>query len=256
MTDDEIRDRADANYYETSKHYALIGGGETYERDGIFAVASVIPVTMFNQAFVTRPLDDPRRALGDAIAFFDARNLPFAIRVREGVDPAAERACEELGVPYSDTVPGMVLTDLARANRTVDGLEIRTVASMTDLQHHIAILVEAFGIPAALAEGLFAARILSLLDVELYVGYVDGKPVATSALAASTRVAGVYNVATVAAQRGRGIGEAMTAHAVRRGASSGCVISSLQATEMGRPVYERMGFTLMCPYRTFHRPGM
>lgn len=87
----------------------------------------------------------------------------------------------------------------------------------------------------------------------LYVGYADGRAVAASALIASQRVAGADNVACLREQRRRGFGEAMTGHAVRRGRETGCVVASLQASEMGRPLYERMGFKPAGGYRTFSR---
>jgi GNAT superfamily N-acetyltransferase len=250
---EEIGRRADANYAEAYRQYAVQLDGETYERGGLYVVSVGVPISMFNQAFVMRPLDDPKRLIAEATRFFDERELPFVVRVREGVDPDAERACEELGLPYSDTAPGMVLEDLSRDYRAVDGLDIRTARDGESLQQHVDILIEAFHMPAELGRRLITERMLDAPDVELYVGYVDGEPVATSALIASSRVAGVYNVATRASHRGHGIGEAITAHAVKRGASMGCLISSLQASQMGYPVYERMGFQMLCPYRTFHR---
>ena len=64
--------------------------------------------------------------------------------------------------------------------------------------------------------------------------------------------AGIYNVTTVEAARGRGIGAAMTVAAVRHGADLGFDLATLQASTMGRPVYERLGFEFVCdllPYR-------
>ena len=64
--------------------------------------------------------------------------------------------------------------------------------------------------------------------------------------------AGIYNVTTVEAARGRGIGAAMTVAAVRHGADLGLDLATLQASTMGRPVYERLGFEFVCdllPYR-------
>jgi GNAT superfamily N-acetyltransferase len=87
-----------------------------------------------------------------------------------------------------------------------------------------------------------------------YVGYADGQPVATSALLITGDVAGVYWVATAEAFRGRGYGEAMTWHVVREGAAAGCRVAALQASDMGRPVYERMGFRYVAGYRTFVPP--
>jgi predicted acetyltransferase len=70
----------------------------------------------------------------------------------------------------------------------------------------------------------------------------------------SGTTAGIYNVATLPSHRKRGYGEAMTWRAVAGGAAAGCDVAILQASQMGRPIYERMGFRLVAPYRTFHRP--
>jgi GNAT superfamily N-acetyltransferase len=255
MTDDEIIARADANYFQTwSAIVAAVDGGEARQTGGVLITNSGMPLPWFNIGFITRPLANPARAVDQITHYFDDLHLPFIIRVREGLDPATERACEAAGLPYSDTVPGMVLSEMPAAVTMPDGIEVRAADDTQTLQHHISIIAAAFGMPLGFAEQLLSARLLELPDVMLYVGYVGGEPIATSALIASHRVAGVYNVACLPSHRKRGYGEAMTWHAVRSGAGIGCTMASLQASEMGRPVYERMGFRLVAPYRTFVRP--
>jgi GNAT superfamily N-acetyltransferase len=136
------------------------------------------------------------------------------------------------------------------------GLEIRTAREGPALDEHRRIVATVFGMPLEMVERLFTDAMMTSREIETYVGYVEGEAVATSALLAFERVAGVYSVATLPEARGRGFGEAMTWQCVRRGAELGCVISALQASEMGRPIYERMGYRLVSPYRTFHRPGV
>jgi len=77
--------------------------------------------------------------------------------------------------------------------------------------------------------------------------------VAVSSVFVDGGVAGVYNVATLESHRRRGIGEAMTWRSVSRGRETGCVVATLQASELGKPVYERMGFRVVAPYKTFRR---
>ena len=58
-------------------------------------------------------------------------------------------------------------------------------------------------------------------------------------------------MATLEARRGRGLGEAITWEAVKAGIAAGCELASLQASALGRPVYERMGFETPLHYVHF-----
>jgi predicted GNAT family acetyltransferase len=91
-----------------------------------------------------------------------------------------------------------------------------------------------------------------LPQVRLYSGLVDGAVVATSILVATGAVAGIYWVATIEEQRGRGYGEALTWAAAAGGRELGCAIASLQASKAGRPVYARMGFEHVLDYEYLH----
>ena len=255
MTDEEMLARADANYF--SAMTTFIGGtnrGEVRSRDGVLMAYSGTQVAAFNVAFVTRPTSDTARSVGEAIEFFDEREAPFILRLREGVDRQAERAARECGLRYTDTVPGMVMSDpkMPAAQRT--HVTISTVDDDASLADHRSVVADSFEMPAALANYFLTMRLFGTPDVVGYVGYVDGVAVATSALFMTHRVAGVYNVATRREYRKRGIGEAMAWRAIAEGMAAGCVMASLQASEEGQPVYERMGFRTVALYRTFGRP--
>ena len=83
----------------------------------------------------------------------------------------------------------------------------------------------------------------------MLVGYVNGVPVSTATLVARDSEACVFNVGTLPENRKRGYGEAMTWAAIREGISLGCTSVFLQATEMGRSMYQHMGFAGLGPYR-------
>lgn len=255
MDDDEIIARVDANYFAAMGTFvASTDHGEIRIKDGMVLAYSGTNVASFNIAFVTRPLEDAGRIISDAIRFFDERNVPFIVRIREAVDPGAEEAAAGCGLRHSDTVPGMALWPPSADERETEGLRIVTVNDHASLEDHRKVVAEAFEMPIELARYFITMRLLKKPDIEAYVGLLDGQAIATSALFMTHRVAGVYNVATRLAYRHRGIGEAMTRHAVQRGAGLGCVMAALQASEMGQAVYERMGFRVVAPYRTWGRP--
>jgi GNAT superfamily N-acetyltransferase len=70
-----------------------------------------------------------------------------------------------------------------------------------------------------------------------------GTPVCTSLLYLRDGVAGIYGVATLAEERGKGLGAHATAEPLRIARRLGYGVGVLQASEDGHPVYRRIGFT-------------
>lgn len=250
-----IADRADQSYFQCWRVIGRSGPGALYEEAGVLAAASGVPVAWLNLIFVTRPLSKPTEQLKSAIDFFDRRDTQFVVRIRDGLDPASESALAKLGLSYSDTIPGMASTQM-NAPPPPAKLRIVTVAAGRTLRDYHNVISQGFGMPTDIARALVGPQFLLDPETESFVGYVGDVPVATSTLVYGARVAGVSNVATHPEHRRHGFGEALTWRAIQRGAELGCDIAALQASEMGRPIYERMGFQLVSPYKTFHRPGV
>jgi predicted acetyltransferase len=75
---------------------------------------------------------------------------------------------------------------------------------------------------------------------------LDGEPVGASMLLLSAGVAGIYNVATIPMAQRMGVGSAMTAAALRDADKHGYGIVILHSSEVGYPVYKRLGFQEYC----------
>lgn len=251
----DVRDIAisDATYFDWLRLLAeVIDGGEHVDRDGVLLSKTGAPQEWWNTIAVTRPLEDPGARLREAMSWFDQRNQAYILRVRDGCDPSAERAAEAEGMTYTDSIPGMVLRPVTpREVGGPPGLRIETVQAEAALVHCVAIAAEAFGMSPDDARMLAPMSYVRHPRSRLYLGHLDGRPVATSGLLVTGDIAGVYWVATAADFRRRGLGEAMTRHAVNEGVTLGCTSAALQASEMGAPIYERMGFRTVAQYRTY-----
>ena len=78
--------------------------------------------------------------------------------------------------------------------------------------------------------------------LDLYVACQEGEPVAccaTTDIGANTEV---DMVAVVPEARGQGLSGKLLAHALADAVERGCTTSTLVATQLGRPVYERLGY--------------
>ena len=187
-------------------------------------------------------------AIDALLAELRARGAPFVWWVLPSARPADLGArLAARGLRADDAWPAMAaaITDLAAAP-TVPGLTIQRVTDEARLRVYSDLYSPILS-PSPAFTDLFYRASLQIGFAEdapelSFVGYLEGEPVATSSLITAAGAAGVYNVATVEHARGRGIGAAMTLFAVAEGARRGCEVASLQASTMGRPIYERLGF--------------
>jgi len=75
-----------------------------------------------------------------------------------------------------------------------------------------------------------------------YVGTLDGRAVASVVSQDHDGDCSIWWVAADPAARGRGIVSSLMRHALADGRARGCEVSTLQATKLGRPVYEHLGY--------------
>ena len=256
MIDDEVLGCADENYFESFRLVAKCAErGDLYEDDEILLTSTGTTVEWLNIAFVKQPASDALWAVQHAIDFYKRAGVPFVLRIRDGVDAAAEEAAEALGLGYTDSVPGMVMAPITSGPTTAEGLEIRLVETGQALADFVRINAVCFHLDLDATQAVLSPGLLEQPHARFYLGLVEDTPVATSSLLLTPRTAGVHYVATLDSHRKRGIGEAMTRHAVNEGAAAGAEIASLQASDIGRPVYERMGFRVAAEYKTFYNPA-
>jgi len=114
--------------------------------------------------------------------------------------------------------------------------------------------IRAFGLGFELDEHILASysRLVMSLPPDqhpvgpFYLARLDGQPVATFALFCAAGVAGICEVCTIPSARGQGIGAAITLAPLLDGRAMGYRIAVLQASQMGEPVYRRLGFAAYC----------
>lgn len=164
---------------------------------------------------------------------------------------------EPHGIRPVGEVPGMVvdLAELDAAPAIPSGFQIERINGAAQQEQWARVAGIATGFADTAVEAV--ARVeTSLHDPHYqaqprYLGLLDGTPVATSALVMDAGVAGIYGVATIPAARGQGIGRLMTLFPLLDARQQGYRVGVLQASDMGHPVYHKLGFRDVCRYQLY-----
>ena len=203
--------------------------------DGRWVAASLADTGMFSTCgIVTRPTQDWSWVAGalDALAPAGVAKLL--------VSPFPTPDLRGDGLQLVGHPPFMVRPAGGAGPRPVAGLEIRTVTA-TDVATFERTAIEAFPIPdmdPLKAPTLFHPDYLDGTS-HLYLGLIDGEPVATSGAHVAAGVNHVEFVSTRPEVRGRGVGAAMTWAAT---VSAPRLPAVLIASDDGRGVYEALGY--------------
>jgi len=216
-----------------------IPAGSTARHGSIPIAITGLPGAFFNALWILEP---PEPAdLQAALQTMRDSGLPFTMHVRSDLadlisEAASHNLTEEGRLPCFAMRPGPVPAPLP-------DLVIERVDShnWTDF---LAASTRGTGTPREMVEALLVPGLLDDERSRLFVGMTEGRAVATAASVRTDATIGVYSVATAPEVRGRGIGTAMTWHLLAD-ADPGWDVAVLQASAMGRPIYERMGFSLV-----------
>jgi GNAT superfamily N-acetyltransferase len=235
-------DAADYNFAHSIHTFASTSRtGDVLEARDFVLGNTKAPIAEFNQGYLKQPNYKLARTLERVQAHYARSAVPFRLHLNsEEVALVPELLAR--GFTEVPGVPCMVLEGARCEAPAVKGLHIERVADAASLARFARLAFESFGYPVELAPIALTEELVRLPHAALFVGLLDGEPACCSMLLRTGDMAGVYWVGALAVHRQRGLGAAITAHAVEAGRAQGCKTACLQASAMGAPVYRRLGF--------------
>lgn len=151
------------------------------------------------------------------------------------------------GFVHTQSFPGMAI-DLKRLKAPADlppGVHIEEVLDDEALIEWCTACTTGFGNERhyqGFVESIRSAGFGAQAPMRLFLARLQGEAVASAMLFKDAGIAGLYNVATLPATRGRGIGAAVTVAALEAGKSAGCTLGTLYASKLGVNIYRQLGF--------------
>lgn len=232
----------------------LVGSGagisRVLEPEGVTAsVVPAIPDRSIVNSVAYRDSDALEAALDElAAAYEDADVSAWTVWVPEDDRDAA--ALLEASGHRLDATPTAMMADLAELAEPESGdldwsvgAEPRDVGRINDL---------AYGWP----ENTFIRamdRFGAVDALRMYQARVGGAPACVLGIHDNADDAEVYFVATLPDHRGMGLARRLLHQALIEARDRGLTVSSLQATKMGYPIYERLGYEEICTLQMWER---
>jgi predicted GNAT family acetyltransferase len=192
--------------------------------------------------------------LAASVAEVEARSVPCWIQLRAGRMPAVEREAHRLGFTEEDRIPGMVATPHELRVPEARGIEIVRVEDVAGLVTAADLAAAGFGMPSEMTAHIYTSRLLELPSMQVYLAFVSDIPVSTAIGFGTGSSVGIFNVATPPEHRGNGFGGAISAETASVGFGAGGDLAWLQASDLGRSVYRKLGFRQVETYLVLGRP--
>jgi ribosomal protein S18 acetylase RimI-like enzyme len=228
---------------------ASLPGARVELASDLVLVDSGIPCDTFNLVCRSRLEGKTASArIAGAIAFFGRSGHSYSWWLTPGYSPPdLPERLQQAGLLPAESELAMVL-DLASLApvQSPAGLEIRRVTGSDELATFAALSAGNWSPPDQQVVRYYEQARPALLRADsaqwLYLGILDGTPVATAELTVGGGVVGLYNISTRREYRGRGIGSALTARPLADARTAGHRTAILQAAPDGVRIYRRLGF--------------
>jgi GNAT superfamily N-acetyltransferase len=261
MTPDELVALEHENWIAYLTGVASCTSGTSVTRaGGVVTLLTGLSMDWFNQVLIEHGEATSAGVLA-AVAEARERGADFVVRLREGIDDRLIPTLTQAGLAATGletSTPGMVAFPIdhdAIVEQAPPELEIRRVTDAAGIDAHRRVVTVGFGSDPAVAIGTACLSLLDRPECMVYVGYADGDPVVSGLSWRTGRTMGVFSIATIESARRRGYGAAMTARVITDGVAAGCDAAALQASSMGRPIYERLGFRTVVRYVVYANPA-
>jgi len=212
---------------------------------------------VFNRVLQARLESDTASiAIDRVVSHFQRQRMPFLWHVGPSSSPTHPGSLlEKRGLIHHETEPGMML-DMLKFNEDMpvtSSLRIHPVNTEALLQQWLRVWEvgsseEVINLWFTFYNDAYLRRESSL---RLYLGTLNGEPVATSGIFLGESVATIGPIGTLPHLRRQGIGATMTLAALREALVQGYHIATLNASPMGIEIYRRIGFQECCTTSTY-----
>jgi GNAT superfamily N-acetyltransferase len=252
-TEDQLAAAVAANLFDLFREMGRLPGAAIEERPSLSRHLAAPFNPMFKGVWQSRLADqEADDAIAESVAWFRQREAPFAFWWLDPQTAPADMAARLQAhgfAPWEEHAPGMAASlaelDYARMSRVPEGYAQERVTDERGLRDFKEAFIAGFGVPDWAAQAWVDAT--EAFGIEqapwrCYVGRLHGKPVASNMLFNGAGVASVFGVATAPEARGQGIGAAITLIAYDDARQLGYRHGVLFGTDLGVPVYRRIGF--------------
>jgi GNAT superfamily N-acetyltransferase len=236
-------------------------GGRVIRQDGLLlAIGSDPSPVVVNTILPVAPVVSPEAVARALRVYTSIDHLP-SIMTRDHRDGTLTEAFAATGYRRLLALPGMILDGPLPEEATPPDVGIHRVQTEADrarwIEGNLFGFAEDDGDRAALRSAFQTVESLSGGPVTGWWAELDGRGVA-SAMAIvdpSSEVGVVGWVGTDHAYRRRGIGRAVTLATTNAAFDLGARLVALQASPMGLPIYEKLGYRTVTGYQIWLPPG-
>ncbi len=236
--------------------HAEHGVAQDHAGVALFAGAHPYPGPYTNGVIRTDPSIPEEAVLTRAAEFFSPLRRGYAVWTAAHADADLDDLCRDRGMfPRlpEDGLPAMVVSVPPATPDPPSGATLVRVTEEAQALDYVGVVADAYdlaGIPGPTAAAMFFSPVSVLVpNVAAFVAYLGREPVSGAMALVDGDAGCVVWAATVDRARRRGLGLLTAAHATAAAFDLGAQIVTLQASQLGLPMWRRLGYLEVTRYR-------